>query len=489
MRARNLGNIGVAAAIVLGLVIAVFAGTKLMSTPRLLELEETTSLPSRLPTMMPSFSSAPTSQPSALPSIEPSASPSVSKSPSRQPSLRPSISAAPSTQPSSTPSVSAMPSESPSFIPSAIPSASSAPSSEFFGTRTTIFLDSRSNSAMVAVLLIIALTYASLYMCGKDNQSKDICVDKNVFGDIFHKSDRQYESDPECEEPEILSKSIPRHKSDDTIDTNNVYPMNCAANNSINTRVREMGMESPNCDGIILCSSPMQSNVDSFSEADTKMQDIDLEDGRGGILPNSVAISKKISSPFKSSGISPLRTPKIFKKRKHGKTKDAKLRNKQDRNSSVYARGNTPLRNTSRQKQGRNHSLADDMMDENDQKPPKGSPVSFDTSAKDDLIRDRPKENDVSSPDGEGGVECLAYEQQKKRKVDVYNLHKDKSLRHLETITISSDGSSTIEWDDDLASPPRPSFGNHLRDFDDTKVEMESHGIEVSARYESDDID
>lgn len=474
MRARNLGNIGVVAAIVLGLVIAVFAGTKLRSATRSLELDETTSQPSLLPTMMPSFSLSPTSQPSVLPSSEPSMSPSLSKSPSSQPSLQPSVSAAPSTQPSVIPSASAMPSESPSFIPSAIPSASPAPSSEFIGTNTTIFLDSRSNSAMVAVVIIIALTYATLYMCGKDNQSKDSCVGFKTFN-VFQKGDPQYESDLECDKSELQSKSIPRHESDDTIDTNNVYPLNCTE--------KEMDMESSNCNGI-LCSSPMQSNVESLSETDTKIHNIDLEDGRGGTLPNSVVISKKFSS-FKS----PLRTPKVFKKQKLDKSKDANRRNI-NRNSSVYTRGNTPWRSISRRKQGRNHSLADDiMMDEND-KPPEGCPTSFDAYAKDDLSQDRSKEMDASSPTSEGGIECLAYlKEQEKRKVDVCNLHEARSLRHMETITIKSDVSSTTEWDCDVASLQRPSFDeDNPRGFNDIEVKMESHGIEVS-RYESDDID
>eukprot|EP00985_Skeletonema_marinoi_P017436 scaffold9561_cov133-Skeletonema_marinoi.AAC.2 len=486
MRARNLGHIGVFAAIVVGMVIVVLAGEKWRSISRSQSIlttspEQPTSQPSLLPTMLPSSSSAPSSQPSETPSSFPSTGPTLSASPSSQPSLRPSISAAPSTQPSSTPSLSAMPSESPSFIPSAIPSASSAPS-EFFGTSTTIVLDSRSSSAMVAVILIIAFSYAAMYMCGKDNQPKDPGVSNNVFAGIFHKNERKYERDPESDESEILSDSISRHESDETIDTNNVYPMNCAAN-GINTRERETDMEIPNFNGI--SSSPIQSNVNSTSEADTKMQDIDLEDGTNSILPNSIAISKYF-------GISPLKTPKMFKKRQQSKFRNERLRDNQDRNSSVYARGNAPLRRISRHTEERTHSLADDMMDESDHITPKESPVSFYASAKYGLNSDRTiakessKEAGVSLPDSEGGIECLAYanpKEQKKYKIDVYDLHKDRALRRPETITIKSDGSSTIEWDGDLASK------DNLREFDDIMVKMECHGIEVSTRYDSDDID
>eukprot|EP00984_Skeletonema_dohrnii_P036865 scaffold38308_cov150-Skeletonema_dohrnii-CCMP3373.AAC.2 len=494
MRARNLGHIGVFVAIVLGMVIVVLAGEKWRSISRSQSIlttspEQPTSQPSLLPTMLPSSSSAPSSQPSEIPSRFPSAGPTLSTSPSSQPSLRPSISAAPSTQPSSTPSLSAMPSESPSFIPSAIPSASSAPS-EFFGTSTTIVLDSRSNSAMVAVILILAFSYAAMYMCGKDNQPKDSGVGNTIFSGIFLKNGRQYERDPaESDESEILSDSISRHESDETIDTDNVYPMNCNAN-GINTREREMDMEILNCNGI--SSSPIQSNIiDSASEADTKMQDIDLEDGTNSILPNSIAISKYFSS---RTGISPLKTPKVFKKRQQSKFRNERLRDNQDRNSSVYARGNAPLRRISRHTQERTHSysLADDIMDESDHITPKESPVSFYASTKYGLNSDRPhakessKETDVSLPDSEGGIECLAYansKEQKKYKIEVYDLQKDRALRRPETITIKSDGSSTIEWDGDLAST------DNLREFDDTMVGMECHGIEVSTRYDSDDID
>ena len=339
---------------------------------------------------------------------------------------------------------------------------------------------------MVAVILIIAFSYAAMYMCGKDNQPKDPGVGNTIFRGIFLKNGRKYERDPESDESEILSDSISRHESDETIDTNNVYPMNCAAN-GINARERETDMERPNCNGI--SSSPIQSNIDSASEAKTKMQDIDLEDGTNSILPNSIAISKYFSS---RTGISPLKTPKVFKKRQQSNFRNERLRDNQDRNSSVYARGNAPLRRISRHSQERTHSLADDIMDESDHITPKESPVSFYASTKYGLNSDRPhakessKEAGVSSPDSEGGIECLAYansKEQKKYKIDVYDLHKDRALRRPETITIKSDGSSTIEWDDDLASR------DNLREFDDIMVKMECHGIEVSTRYESDDID
>lgn len=336
---------------------------------------------------------------------------------------------------------------------------------------------------MAAFILIIAFTYATMYMCGKDYKLKDHCAGNNIFKDILQNSGSQHERDSDCDESEILSNSISRHEEDDTIDTNNVYSMSCTEN-SVDKRERDTDKKLPSCDGI--SSSPIQSNIESVSEADTKIQDIDLEDGRGGILPNSIALSKYFSSPFKRSGISPLRTPKIFKKRKHGMLRDEK-----DRNSSVYVRGNTPQRSISRQKQERNHSLANDMMSaNNDHKTNNESPASYYKPTKYGLNHGRSKETDTTSaPDGEGGVECLTYEQQMKRKINVYDLHKDRTHRRLETMAVSSDESSASGWDGDLASPQRPSFEDNLREFDDIMVTMESHGIEVSARYDSDNID
>ncbi len=330
---------------------------------------------------------------------------------------------------------------------------------------------------MAAFVLIIAFTYATMYMCGKDYRLKDHCAGNNIFTDVLQNRGCQHDRDSDSDESEILSNSISRHEEDDTIDTNNVYSLSCTAN-SIDKCAKDTPEKLPSCDGIN--SSPIQSNIESISEADTPMQDIDLEDGRGGNLPNSIAISKYFSSPFKRSGISPLRTPKIFKRRKHGKFRDEK-----DRNSSVYARGNTPQRSMSNPKQERNHRLTDDMMSEKDDYKTKNeSPASYDKPTNYGLHRGRSKEIDIS-----GGVECLTFDQQRKRKINVYQSHKDSSHRRLDTMAVSLDESSTNCWDGDLASPQRPSFEDNLREFDDIMVKMESHGIEMSARYDSADID
>jgi hypothetical protein len=498
--ARNFGYIGIAAAMMLCLVIVALAGVKLRTKSRSRQSILTTSpelgptyQPTLLPTIMPSSSSAPSFHPSEVPSSLPSAHPTLSTSPSSQPSLRPSISAVPSTQPSSIPSLSAMPSNSPSFIPSAIPSAnpSSAPS-EFFGSNTTIVLDGGHASAVVSVGLIflIAFSYAAMYMCRKENQSNDHCVGSNLFNNIFQNNGFQNENDPASDKSEIISNnSLSRQKSDDTIDTNHVYPMNCTKN-GINTRVKEMDIELPDC----MSPMPPRSNRHFVSEADTNTKDIDVEDGKCGVLPSSVAVSKH----FKISGISPLKTPKVFKKRHQSKLRDEKLdtRKIRDRNSSVYARGDTPWRRISR------HSLADDMMDESDHITHVESPVSFYATAKKGRLSSDKLYSKESSKQGnpketlndEDHIESLAYaslKEQKKCKINVYDSHKDRALRRAETTTIKSDGSSTIEWDGDIASPSlqRPSFDDNLKEFDDIMVEMETYGIEVSARYDSDDID
>ncbi len=335
---------------------------------------------------------------------------------------------------------------------------------------------------MAAFVLIIACTYATMYMCGKDYRTKDHCAGNNIFTGILQNRGCQHERDSDSDESEILSNSISRHEEDDTVDTNNISSTSCTLN-SIDSCVRDTNKKSPQYDGV--SSSPIQSNIESISGADTMMQDIDLEEGRGGNLPNSIAISKYFSSPFKRSGISPLKSPKIFKRRKHGKFRDEK-----DRNSPVYARGNTPQRSISNQKQERNHSLANDLMSVKEvHKTNNESPVSYYTSTKYGLNRGRSKEVDISAPDGEGVVECLTFDRQKKRKINVYNFHKDRSHRRLETMAVSSDESSASSWDGDLASPQRPSFEENLREFNDIMVKMESHGIEMSARYDSDDID
>ena len=317
---------------------------------------------------------------------------------------------------------------------------------------------------VVGVIFIIAFAYAAMYMCGNENQSHDHSVDNNnnLFSNIFQrKNGREYARDSKCDESEIISNSISQQKSDDTIDTN-----------GLNVRVKEMDMELPNYNGTPpMPPSPIQSDMDSVNE------------------------TNYFSNAFKSSGISPLRTPRVFKKRQQSKFRDKKLgvmRNKQDQNSSVYARDNTPWRSISRHKQEKRHSLADDM-DCSDH-------MSFHTAAKKGRLssdrpfsKESPTEMAVSSPYGEDGIECVSSEskEQKKCKIDVGNLHKDRSLRRSEITTIESDGSSTIEWGDDISSSIHkgPSFEDNLREIDDIMVEMESYGIEVSARYDSDDID
>ncbi len=62
--------------------------------------------------------------------------------------------------------------------------------------------------------------------------------------------------------------------------------------------------------------------------------------------------------------------------------------------------------NITMQRQKRNHSLADDMMSENDDHMTnKLSPESYSKSTKCGSNRDRPKEMDTSAPDGAGGLE------------------------------------------------------------------------------------
>jgi hypothetical protein len=315
-----------------------------------------------------------------------------------------------------------------------------------------------------------------MYICRKENQSNGTSIGSNLFGNMFF-----HKKDPECDESEIISNSLSRQKSDETIDTNHVYPMKCTANDT-STRAKEINIELPGCN---VAPLPPKS--------DTNMKDIDVEDGRCGVLPSSVPVS----SCFKISGTSPLRTPKVFKKRQQSKFRDEKKlgnsHNKRDRSSSVYVRGNTPLRSISRQKQVSSYSLADDMLDESDHITHVESPVSFYAAAKKGrLSSDRLYSKDISKQVNpkKSAEDDISSIEQKKCKIDVDGLHEDRAFRRQEIITIDSDGSSTIEWDNISSVVPQgSSFDDNLREFDDMIVEMETDGIEVSKRCDSDDID
>ncbi len=70
-----------------------------------------------------------------------------------------------------------------------------------------------------------------------------------------------------------------------------------------------------------------------------------------------------------------------------------------------------------------------------------------------------------------------------RRFVFMFYTKTDRSLRRPGTITVNSDDSSASRWDGHLASPQRPSFEDNLMEFVDIMVKMESHGVEVCARY------
>ena len=470
MRARNFGNIGIVAAMVISLVVVILGAKKMRNSgeqsfmtststefdqiPTYAPTSRPSSMPSLVPTIVPSSSSAPSNQPSESPSTVPSASPTLSTSPSSYPSSQPSLSASPSANPSSAPSVSAMPSNPPTISPSASPSVSSAPS-DFMGSNTTIVLgDGKSESTtMVAVgsIILIALAYAGMHLYKKENSTndtKDRSTDNISSGDdhhhsgfttffneisnVFNKKDkRRSMNNSECRDPEFTSAGASQRESDDTIETNHFY--GCTASNNALGRV---DVELPNCNGILsnmikemspLPPSPMLSDADS-----SKLQDIDLEDGR-------TAANNYFSSAFKCSGVSPLKSPKMPKRRQQQKVKSPENhKNKKQPKAKVIIP-------PSKLAHGRGH----------------GPRVSIYSGTALHQERKVPSlVDDISASEGD----------QSEKKT--HHLPKNRDRRH------TSDGSNSDEsdWDGDLASPLPSSFEDNLKEFED----MESYGIEVA---------
>ena len=160
MRWDFVAFFGIATALVLGAILAVFVSTIFFesrgstkelqnpdgslatmypsfsptSMPSLDPTDSPSNQPSAFPTswpsMNPTVSTSPTSSPSSSPSSLPSMQPTLSSMPSTHPSLSPTISVEPSSEPSMSPTTSAMPSTEPSSEPSSQPSAmpSSQPS-------------------------------------------------------------------------------------------------------------------------------------------------------------------------------------------------------------------------------------------------------------------------------------------------------------------------------------------------------------------------
>jgi hypothetical protein len=454
MRARNFGNIGIVAAMVISLVVVILGAKKMRNSssgeqsimtststelgqiPTYAPTSRPSSMPSLVPTIVPSSSSAPSNQPSESPSTVPSSSPTLSSSPSSYPSSQPSLSAFPSANPSLAPSVSTMPSNSPTISPSASPSVSSAPS-DFMGSNTTIVLgDGKSESTtMVAVgsIILIALAYAGMHLYKKENSTndtKDRSADNISSGDnhhhsgfttffneisnVFNKKDkRRSMNNSECRDPEFTSVGASQRESDDTIETNHLY--GCTASNKALGRV---DVELPNCSGILsnmikemspLPPSPMLSDADS-----SKLQDIDLEDGRA-------AANNYFSSAFRCSGVSPLKSPKMPKRRQQQKVKSPENhKNKKQPKAKVII---PPSKLAHTRGHGPRVSIYSGTALHQERKVPS-------------LVDD-----DISTSGGD----------QKK----THHLPKNRD-RRLASDGSNSDESSTDDWDGDLASPLPP---------------------------------
>eukprot|EP00986_Skeletonema_menzelii_P019025 scaffold27052_cov169-Skeletonema_menzelii.AAC.13 len=133
---------GIAAALTLGTILAVFVSTiffesrgesKLLNPDSPASLQplvptsspsnEPSPFPTNWPSMNPTESTIPTSSPTSSPSSLPSMQPTLSAMPSSHPSLSPTISNGPSAQPSMSPSISSQPSSMPSSQPTSVPSS------------------------------------------------------------------------------------------------------------------------------------------------------------------------------------------------------------------------------------------------------------------------------------------------------------------------------------------------------------------------------
>mmetsp|Transcript_6368 Transcript_6368/g.13406 ORF Transcript_6368/g.13406 Transcript_6368/m.13406 type:complete len:595 (-) Transcript_6368:117-1901(-) len=152
MRWDIVAFFGIAAALMLGTILAVFVSTiffesrdesKLLNpdgslatmypslsptiAPSLDPTGSPSNQPSAFPTSWPSMnpteSTSPTSSPSSSPSSLPSMQPTLSAMPSAHPSLSPTISSEPSAQPSMSPTMSSQPSSMPSSQPTSVPSS------------------------------------------------------------------------------------------------------------------------------------------------------------------------------------------------------------------------------------------------------------------------------------------------------------------------------------------------------------------------------
>ena len=304
---------------------------------------------------------------------------------------------------------------------------------------------------MVAVgsIILIALAYAGMHLYKKDNptnDTKDRSADNFSSGDnhhhsgfttffneisnVFNKKDnRRSMNNSECRDPEFTSAGASQRNSDDTIETNHLY--GCTASNALGRVDVELPKELPNCNGILsnmikemspLPPSPILSDADS-----SKLQDIDLEDGR-------TAANNYFSSAFKCSGVSPLKSPKP-KRRQQQKVKSPENhKNKKQSKAKVivppskfaHGRGHGPrvsiYSGTALHQERKVHSLVDE---------------------------------DVSASEGDQS-------DMKSR-----HLPKNRDRRHASDGS-NSDGSSTnVDWDADLASPLPSAF-------------EDSQGIEVT---------
>jgi hypothetical protein len=145
MRWDIVAFFGIAAALMLGTILAVFVSTIFFESrdeSKLLNPDGSlaTMYPSLSPTIAPSLdpTGSPSNQPSAFPTSWPSMNPtestsptsSPSSSPSSLPSMQPTLSAMPSAHPSSSPTISSEPSAQPSMSPTMSSQPSSKPSSQ-----------------------------------------------------------------------------------------------------------------------------------------------------------------------------------------------------------------------------------------------------------------------------------------------------------------------------------------------------------------------
>lgn len=242
------------------------------SLPSMLPSSVPSSMPSSQPSLSPTTSKSPSSQPSQQPTGKPSENPTLSSSPS----LAPSNSSMPTCSPSSEPSFfsSEYPSANPSFEPSTNPSLSpsnqptSIPSAAQPEIATTTTIDIKTGKSDGNLLAVGAACFVL------------------VASTTLYLRRRQHNSDLQC-----------------PTDQNDKYP--------------QYGYDEGTPNSSDSVDSAGTGELSTTKEKHTKVDDVDLEDGRGG--PNSVynkLMARKINIMTVVDMAEAIHVPRLFTRQK-----------------------------------------------------------------------------------------------------------------------------------------------------------------------------